>query len=141
MHHLRLQCDDPSSPDVRTLIEQLDSYLSRLYPRESNHLLSVDSLREPNVTFLTARLNGKVVGCGAFVNRAGEYAEIKRMFVLPECRGMGLGRRILEELGAARTGGGSHAGPARNRHLPTRGPLALRTGELRAPRAVRQLSR
>src|SRR5262249_27669377 len=44
---------------------------------------------------------GEVAGCGAFVHQSGqggEYAEIKRMFVRPEFRGMKLGRRILEEL-------------------------------------------
>src|SRR5262249_25029573 len=54
--------------------------------------------RLPTVTFLTAWVDGRVAGCGAFVNQGGEYAEIKRMFVLPEFRGLRLGRRILEEL-------------------------------------------
>jgi putative acetyltransferase len=49
------------------------------------------------VTFLIARINGKPVGCGAFMNH-GKYAEIKRMFVLPGLRGMGIGRRIMDEL-------------------------------------------
>ena len=60
-------------------------------------MLSVAALREPNVTFITARLGERVVGCGAFVSHGG-YAEIKRMFVLPEFRGMKIGRRLLEEL-------------------------------------------
>ena len=90
--------DDPASPDSRELIERLDILMSGLYPAESNHLLSAEALRQPNVTFLTAGVDGEVVGCGAFVNQGGEYAEIKRMFVLPEFRGLKLGRRILEEL-------------------------------------------
>ena len=90
--------DDPASPAARELIERLDILMSSLYPAESNHLLSVEALRQPNVTFLTAGVDGDVAGCGAFVNQGGEYAEIKRMFVLPEFRGLKLGRRILEEL-------------------------------------------
>jgi putative acetyltransferase len=90
--------DDPASPDARELIERLDKLMTGLYPAESNHLLPVEALRQPNVTFLTASVNGEVAGCGAFVNQGGEYAEIKRMFVLPEFRGLKLGRRILEEL-------------------------------------------
>jgi putative acetyltransferase len=93
-----VQIDDPASPEAFNLIEQLDSYLTRLYPAESNHLLPIEFLRQPNVTFLTARVDGKVAGCGAFVNHGGEYAEIKRMFVLPEFRGLKIGRRILDEL-------------------------------------------
>jgi len=80
------------------LIEQLDGYLTKLYPAESNYLLSIDDLKHPNVIFLTARLDGKALGCGAFVDHQGEYAEIKRMFVLPEHRGQKIGLQILKEL-------------------------------------------
>jgi putative acetyltransferase len=93
-----IQTDDPASPPARELIEQLDRLMSGLYPAESNHLLPVEALKQSNVTFLTASVDGEVAGCGAFVNQGGEYAEIKRMFVLPEFRGLRLGRRILEEL-------------------------------------------
>jgi putative acetyltransferase len=98
MPHLSLQTDDLTSADVHNLIEQLDSYQNALYPAESNHLMPLAALRQPNVVFLTARLDGRIVGCGAFVNQNGEYAEIKRMFVLPEARGSKIGRRLLDEL-------------------------------------------
>ncbi len=98
MHSLSLQPEDPGSADARSLVAQLDQYLVQLYPPESNHLLSIESLRQPNVTFLVARVEGQAAGCGAFVNQPGDYAEIKRMFVLPPFRGMNLGRRILAEL-------------------------------------------
>lgn len=98
MRNVRVQVEDPASPAARELIERLDEYQAGLYPAESNHLLPVESLRQPNVTFLTASMDGEIAGCGAFVNQGGEYAEIKRMFVLPEFRGLKLGRRILEEL-------------------------------------------
>jgi putative acetyltransferase len=98
MRQISIRVDDPASPGARWLIGQLDGYLTGLYPAESNHLLPVEALRQPNVTFLVASVDGEVAGCGAFVNQGGEYAEIKRMFVLPEFRGLKLGRRILEEL-------------------------------------------
>ncbi len=98
MLHIVIRADDPASPAARDLIGRLDRLLSSLYPAESNHLPPVESLRQPNVTFLAASVDGEVVGCGAFVNRSGEYAEIKRMFVLPEFHGLKIGRRILEEL-------------------------------------------
>ena len=106
MRHILVQTDDPASTAARELIERLDSLMTNLYPSESNHLLPVEALRQPNVTFITASVDGEVAGCGAFVNQGGEYAEIKRMFVLPEFRGLKLGRRILEELeNLARTSG------------------------------------
>jgi putative acetyltransferase len=45
-------------------------------------------------------VDGEAAGCGAFVDRGGEYAEVKRMFVLPSYRGLGVGRRLLGELEA-----------------------------------------
>jgi putative acetyltransferase len=98
VRQITVQVSDPASPEARRLIERLDEYLSGLYPAESNHLLSVEALREPGVTFLLARVEGEAIGCGAFVNRDGEYAEVKRMFVLPEFRGLKVGRRLLDEL-------------------------------------------
>jgi putative acetyltransferase len=98
MRQILIQTEDPASPAARELIERLDKYLADLYPAESNHLLSVEALQQPNVTFMTARVDGAVAGCGSFVNQDGEYAEIKRMFVLPEFRGLKLGRRILDEI-------------------------------------------
>ena len=42
--------------------------------------------------------NGQAVGCGAIKEYAKGIAEIKRMFVKPEWRGRGIGKRILSEL-------------------------------------------
>jgi putative acetyltransferase len=100
MQQVTVQAADPGSPGARALIEQLDAYLSGLYPAESNHLVPVESLRRPGVTFLTATVDDQVAGCGAFVNRDGAYAEFKRLFVLPGFRGLKLGRRLLDELEA-----------------------------------------
>ncbi|HJW12908.1 MAG TPA: GNAT family N-acetyltransferase [Albitalea sp.] len=82
--------------DTLCLISELDAYLAGLYPPESNYGLSVEQLRQPNVSFYILRRDGEAAGCGAFVNVKGEYAEIKRMYVRPGSRGLKLGRRLLE---------------------------------------------
>jgi putative acetyltransferase len=98
MPTITVRVDDPGSAHARALIAQLDAYLVSRYPMESNHLLPVEALQQPNVTFLTAEVDGQVAGCGAFVKHGTEYAEIKRMFVAPEFRGCRVGRRLMEEL-------------------------------------------
>ncbi len=47
---------------------------------------------------LIARLDGQPVGCGALKFHGSDPAELKRMWVAPETRGTGLGRRLLLEL-------------------------------------------
>ncbi|MHA6204158.1 GNAT family N-acetyltransferase [Dyella soli] len=104
---LRFEADDPTSPDVMPLIRQLDGYLAELYPTGNIQPVTVAELTQPNVTFLTARVDGTPVACGACV-RHEDYVEVKRMYVLPACRGLGLGKQLLEALEreVSRSGGG-----------------------------------
>jgi putative acetyltransferase len=98
MQQLTFHIDDPASPAAAQLLEQLDSYLTALYPPESMDILSATELRQPNVVFLTARLDDQAVGCGAVVKHSNGFAEIKRLFVRPGFRGWQIGRRILAHL-------------------------------------------
>lgn len=52
----------------------------------------------PRSAFLIARLYGKPVGCGALRPLDAETAEIRRMYVAPEVRRSGIGRKLLAEL-------------------------------------------
>jgi ribosomal protein S18 acetylase RimI-like enzyme len=45
-----------------------------------------------------ARLRGRPIGCGALKYHGHARAELKRMWLAPEARGLGLGRRLLGEL-------------------------------------------
>ena len=91
---------DPREKGCRALIQDLDDYQVTLYPAESNHLDSIDELIKPHVHFLGALYEGNLVGCGAikFCDTGDTYGEIKRMYVLPSARGMGVGREILHAL-------------------------------------------
>ena len=60
---------------------------------------AADEYDPPNGVFvLAARADGDVVGCGAVAFLDDETAEIKRMWIAPSARGMGLGRRLLAHL-------------------------------------------
>ena len=54
-------------------------------------------MRPPEGLFLVASLRGEPVGCGALKFHDGP-AELKRMWVDPTVRGLGVGRRLLREL-------------------------------------------
>jgi DNA-binding MarR family transcriptional regulator/GNAT superfamily N-acetyltransferase len=52
----------------------------------------------PSGLLLVARLHGEPVACGALRFHEAGVADIKRMWVAPATRGLGLGRRMLLEL-------------------------------------------
>jgi hypothetical protein len=47
--------EDPAQPDVVELMRHGEAFSASLYPPESNHHVSLDALREPEVRFLVAR--------------------------------------------------------------------------------------
>jgi DNA-binding MarR family transcriptional regulator/GNAT superfamily N-acetyltransferase len=61
---------------------------------------TLDGFEPPRGTFLIMRLHGELVGCGGFKPEESGAAYIKRMWVSRSARGLGLGRRMLQELEA-----------------------------------------
>ena len=82
------------------LIAWLNAELTERYPDpEDRHFsLSAEQVAEGEGVFLVARLDGEPVACGALRRIGPGIGEIKRMFVAPSQRGLGVGRRLLEEL-------------------------------------------
>jgi putative acetyltransferase len=93
---------DPRKAEITALVHELDRYMQGLYPAESNHLVDVETLAQPDVHFFAVTVDGTPRGCGAIMLRAedGGYAEVKRIFVSPKARGLGLGRKIIAHLEA-----------------------------------------
>jgi DNA-binding MarR family transcriptional regulator/GNAT superfamily N-acetyltransferase len=57
-----------------------------------------EEMRLPTGLFLVATLHGDPIGCGALKFHGRQPAELKRMWVAPGSRGLGVGRRLLTEL-------------------------------------------
>ena len=100
MSALTLAFENPGQQDIRGLLSASNAYMAALYPAESNHMTGIDALTAPNVRFLVARLDGVCVGCGALILADDGSAEIKRMWVEPEARGLKLGCRLLHAIEA-----------------------------------------
>jgi GNAT superfamily N-acetyltransferase len=89
----------PDSRDAVELIRELDEHLDQQpYTESSRHAFSVDKLVREGVAFFVARYLDQLAGCGGVKLMANDYGEVKRMFVRPTYRGLGLGNRILDRL-------------------------------------------
>jgi ribosomal protein S18 acetylase RimI-like enzyme len=80
------------------LISELDTLLSGIYPSESRHGYSVEKLLKEGVVFFVIREQGAPAGCGGIQFFGPDYGELKRMYVRPSFRGLGLGKLMLEHL-------------------------------------------
>ena len=97
---MSIALESPKQPDVQDLIAALDAYSDQLTPPESRHRADQSSLVRPNVLFAVARaVDGQAIGCAAVV-LLPEYGEVKRMYVAPPNRGLGVGSALLKFLEA-----------------------------------------
>jgi putative acetyltransferase len=100
---MRISFESPDQADAIAIIAELDAYQSALYPPESQHALDLTSVAVDQVQFVLARDDtGRAVGCGAVV-LFPDYGELKRMYVRPEQRGLGIAKKILQTLESAAT--------------------------------------
>jgi putative acetyltransferase len=88
---------DPLEPPVQDLIAELDAFNSGLYPAESNHFDSPETLAATRGIFIVVEEGDRLVGCGA-AKHCGEWAELKRMYLKPEARGRGIAGMMLDKL-------------------------------------------
>ena len=89
----------PDSADALQLLAELDAQLAgQPYPQESRHAFSIERLLRENVAFFVTRYQAQPAGCGGLKLFGGEYGEVKRMYVRPVYRGLGLGKAMLQHL-------------------------------------------
>jgi DNA-binding MarR family transcriptional regulator/GNAT superfamily N-acetyltransferase len=104
---------DPEHAEARYCLAEYVAELNRRSERGFDPSVGATALphevRPPAGQFLVAYLHGDAIGCGAVKHNAGAPTEIKRMWIAPAARGLGLGRRLLGELEACALAGGAHS--------------------------------
>jgi len=98
----------PDAPDSTLLIDELEASLAPFYPNESRHGYSVDQLITNNVEFFVVRKEGVPAACGGIQFFGNEYGELKRMYVRPAFRRMGLAKLLLSTLAEHARANGIH---------------------------------
>jgi putative acetyltransferase len=91
------------APDVQALVHAQQAEMLELYEGEADigPKREASMFVEPDGVFLVVRDGKRAVACGGVCRFDAARAEVKRMYVVPDARGRGLGRRVLEELEAA----------------------------------------
>lgn len=87
----------PDAPEALALIAGSEAELASLYIPEHRFAFSPQELIDAGVVFLIARVDGVPVACGGIAPLDG-YAELKRIYVVPERRGTGAAPAILAAL-------------------------------------------
>ena len=104
---LEFRVDDPRDPAAITLLE---AHIAHCWgagaPAESTHVMDVEALRGPNMTFWTAWQDGQAVACGALKEIDPSHGEIKSMHTLASCRGQGIAAAMLKYIVEAARGRG-----------------------------------
>jgi DNA-binding MarR family transcriptional regulator/GNAT superfamily N-acetyltransferase len=114
--------EDPGTADARWCLEQFYATLEERFETgfDRGRILpaGAEEMSPPRGVFLVARLHGEPVGCGGLKRYADAPPDVKRMWVDPRVRGLGLGRRLLRELEShARAGGARSIRLETNRSL------------------------
>lgn len=98
---------EPAAPDSREARACIAAYLAELDVLfedgfDPSRSVSADprELVPPSGMFVLARLDGEAIGCGALKITGADTGEIKRMWVAPSARGLGVAARLLQALEA-----------------------------------------
>ncbi len=84
-------------PEARELVAAMEAWITEHFGPPSV-AVTVDEMAPPQGVFVTVREDGRVVAGGGIRRLEDGVAEVKRMYVVPEGRGRGHSRRVLDEL-------------------------------------------
>jgi ribosomal-protein-alanine N-acetyltransferase len=102
-HKIEIRNERIDSSPAKDLILALNAELSERYAEDGtmeHFRLEPGEVAPGRGAFLVVYVSGKPRGCGAIRLINPDTAEVKRMYVEPSARGLGLGRRVLDSLEA-----------------------------------------
>jgi putative acetyltransferase len=98
VNELRIELDDLSRAEVRSLLREHLVSMHTLSPPESVHALDIEGLQSPDVTFWTVWDGEVLLGCGALKELDPTHGEVKSMRTPARLRRRGAGRAILTHI-------------------------------------------
>jgi len=95
---LTFHAGDLDGGDVQALLAYHFDQMRETSPPEACHVLPISGLRDPAVTFWSARESGSLMGIGALKELALTHGEVKSMRTAPAAIGRGIGRALLHHI-------------------------------------------
>lgn len=95
---LKIVQDDLRGSDIKALLEVHLKFARASSPSCSVHALDIDRLKDPSITFWSARHDGRLIGCIALKELSSTHGEIKSMHTASKARQTGVGHVLLDHL-------------------------------------------
>ncbi len=92
---MEIRIDDLEGPEIIGLLEEHVRRMQATSPPESCHVLDLESLKKPAITFWSVWEDGKLAGCGALKEIDSTHAEIKSMRTADEFLRRGIASILL----------------------------------------------
>jgi len=93
-----IKIDNLDGAQVKQLLQEHHEDMLKHSPPESVHALDLSSLKQPEVTFWTAWINGQLAGCGALKKLDDKHAELKSMRTSQQFLRKGVAGNLLKQM-------------------------------------------
>lgn len=93
-----IKTDDLTDRRTLELIQIHLAGMEEHSPAESRHALTIEGLKQANITFYSAWENSDIMGCGALKELASEHGEVKSMRTAEKHLRKGVAGAILQHI-------------------------------------------
>ena len=96
-----ISVEPPDAPESRRLLERFEAEKREReddFDEAGAIRLAPEELMPPTGAFLVARYRGRAVGCGGVRRLGPDLGELRRLYVAPEARSLGVGRWLFEAM-------------------------------------------
>ncbi len=99
---IRIIVADPEDVRIQSCVQaycdELSKILGVVFDRQTSGDPEAESLRPPMGIFLLALSDGLPIGCCGLKGQGGGLGEVKRLWVSPAARGLGLSKTLMSEI-------------------------------------------
>lgn len=96
---IQVDPDDPRAQKcMQSFYAEISTVLGKVFDPHLSGKPEADNLRPPNGVFLLALSDGLPIGCCALKGQGGGLGEVKRLWVSPAARGLGLSSQLMTQI-------------------------------------------